>query len=267
MGLTASFQRRDERAQPQTFTSSEARDAASTTVTYVIPDRLKAYSKGEYRLNSDQTWQVLTDNQGEVKVTQDVFLFGEHEYSQARQTLSKIDKKQVGLAIRPVKFDWFNMLFKFIRLNDFRPQNLLNPDGGFFVTQSRSDVFAGEFAVDTPYHIQVVQKLAFKDEEILAANPTNTIKTPEDLQAFLWIHRLNYHLTNRLDVAAEYRTLRQAGSDIKEKEGGILLELTFQIVKHFGIGTGFNFTNFNDDLTVKDHKSARGFFLRLQGKY
>ena len=265
--FNTSYERRDEKATPRTLTGSEPQDAASLTVSYILPDRIKAYSKGEYRMNSDHVWQVLADTQGEFKVTQDIFLFGEHEYSKAKQTLSLIDKKQGGLAYRPVRFDWFNALFKYTRLKDFRPQNLGSADGGFLTTRSTADVLAGEFALDLPYHFQAVQKLAFKDEDIVASNPTNTVKTPEDRQAFLWIHRLNYHLTNRIDIAGEYRRLRQRGSAVQNKEKGVLVELTYQIVKHVAIGAGFNFTDFTDDLTIKTDKSARGFFLRLQGKY
>lgn len=266
LSFDASYQRRDENFEPG-LTAPSARDAVSAAASYIIPDQIKVYSKAEYRLNSDNVRQVITDTQGEYKLTDDLFLYGEYEFSKATDFLSQIDKKQAALAYRPVRFDWFNALFKYIRFTDDRPQNLLNPDGGFLVTQSTSDVIATEFAIDTPYHFQIVQKLAFKDEEISAANITNTTKTPEDLQAFLWIHRLNYHLTHQADLAVEYRRLRQKGSSVRDKEHGILLEATYQIVKNIAVGAGFNFTAFTDDLTEEDKKSARGFFLRLQGKY
>ena len=270
LSLDVSYQRRDEKQKPLTLTSSEARDAAAVRIAYILPDLVKIYARAEERMNSDDVWQVLTDTQGEFKLTQDLFFFGEYEYSKSKRDLSRIDKKEVALAYRPVNFDWFNALFKYIRLDDDRPQDLTSADGGFLITQSQSDVLATEFALDLPSflkHFQIVEKLAFKNEEILAANTTNTVKTPEDLQAFLWVHRLNYHLTNRFDLAAEYRRLKQQGSSIHKKEGGVLVELTYEIVKHIAIGAGYNFTDFLDNLVVPDNKSARGFFLRLQGKY
>ncbi|MBI4394560.1 MAG: hypothetical protein HY583_00025 [Candidatus Omnitrophica bacterium] len=266
--LDASSQRRDEKQSPNTVSGAGARDAHTASIFFVVPDRVKFQSKNEHRLNSDDMWQVLFDNQGEVKVTKDFFLFGEHEYSRTRKSISGIDKKQVGIAFRPVNYDWFNALFKYIRLGDDRPEDLGSADGGFLVTQSKSDVLAEEHAIDLPLHFQIVQKLAFKKEDFIAQDPTNLIRTTENLEAFLWIHRLNYHLTNRIDIAAEYRRLRQRGSAVQSKEHGLLFEIMFQIVKHIGIGVGFNGTSFTDDLlATKDHKSARGFFFRFQGKY
>ena len=265
-----SYQRRDEKQRPLTLTGSEPRDAAAVRVSYVRPDLVKISSKAEQRLNSDHIWQVLSDTQAEYKISRDFSLFGEYEYSKSKNSLTQIDKKEFALAYRPVKFDWFNALFKYIRLTDHRPQNLFSADGGFLITQSRSDILAGEYAFDLPSRLknfQIVEKLAFKDAEILAANPSNTVHTPENVQDFLWIHRLNYHLRNRVDLAAEFRRLKQQGSSIHQKEGGILVELTYEIVKHVAIGGGYNFTDFSDNLIAPDNKNAKGFFLRLQGKY
>ncbi len=272
LAFDATYQRRDEKQHPFTITDSEARDATTARISYIKPDRYKIFSRAEHRLNTDNLWQIVLDNQGEVKLTQDLFLFGEYEYSKFRKDLSRIDKKQVGLAFRPVNFDWFNALAKYIRFDDDRPRNLTSADGGFTQMQSQSDLIAGEYALDLPFRFQFVQKLAYKDQEILEANTTNTIQTPRNNKAFLWIHRLNYHLTRRIDVAAEYRHLRQRGSAPNNKEAGILLEVSCQIIKNIALGLGFNFTSFTDNLLAqgdltKDHSSGKGFFLRLQGKY
>lgn|GEM_PF-6199472 len=267
LSMDMSMQRRDEKYQPSLGVPS-ARDINDFLLAYVKPDQFKAYSKTEYRMNSDDTWQILLDNQAEWKATQDIFLFGEHEYSQGQDTFSKIDKKQAGLAFRPVKYDWFNALFKYIRLNDFRPEGLTSAEGGFTVMKSWSDTLATEFAFDLPYRFQLVEKLAFKDEDIEAADVNNIIHTPDNLLAFLWVHRLNYHLTNKIDIAAEFRSLRQRGALINTFERGILTEVIVKVFKNIGVGGGFNFTAFTDDLTSQREKSdARGFFLRLQGTY
>ncbi|MBI4358302.1 MAG: hypothetical protein HY584_03300 [Candidatus Omnitrophica bacterium] len=261
------YQKREEKQDPFTITSPEATNAASGFVSYLVPDKIKAYSKAEHRFNSDEVWQLVLDSQGEFKATKDFFVFAEHEYSTAKDNASQIDKKQVGIAFRPVNFDWFNALAKYIRFADDRPENVTSADGGFVKMQSQSDTFAGEYALDLPVRFQFVQKIAFQDEEIMAANTTNTIQTPENLKALLMIYRLNYHLTNRIDFAAEYRRLRRKGSDIRDKEHGALVEITFQIIKHVAIGCGFNFTNITEDITDHDSKNAKGFFIRMQGKY
>lgn len=262
------YQRRDETQNTLSLTTPEARDATSASIAYVKPDFFKGYSKAEYRLNSDNLWQLVSDTQGELKVTRDIFLFGEYEYSRAEESVvSLIDKKEAGLAFRPVDYDWFNALFKFIHLTDGRPENLTSPDGGFTVTNSNNNEIATEFAVDTPWRFQFVEKMAGKKEDILAVNTTGTIETPDKLWAFLWIHRLNYHLTKKVDIAAEYRNKRLLGDSIHQKDNGFLFETTYEVIKHMAVGVGFNFTEFTDDLLSKDNSSARGFFLRLQGKY
>ena len=262
----ATYQRRDETADP-VISGSAARDAFSGTATFNQPDKMKAYSKLEYRLNSDDVWQVFSDTQSEFKLTDDFFLYTEYEYSKSQEELTRIDKKQVAIAYRPVDFDWFNGLFKYMRFTDWRPQNLGSAEGGFLETQSTSDVFAAEFALDLPHHFQYVNKFAFQDEDILAINSTNTTKTPEDLQAILLVNRINYHITNRIDAAIEYRWLRKEGSDVEDREHGALIEFTYTIFKYIGVGAGFNFTNFKDQLANEDEMRAGGFFLRLQGKY
>ena len=261
------IQRRDERGDPVLGGTSAARDAYTAAFEWVKPDLFKIRSKAEYRINSDHLWQVLLQTDAEWKVTQDIFLFGEHEYSQAENSLSKIDKKQVALAFRPVDFDWFNGLFKYVRLTDDRPQSQFSADGGFFEMQSKSDLFAAEFAFDLPWHFQYVQKLAYLDKEIIASNTTGTINTPDDIEALLWAHRLNFHVSDKIDLATEWRRLRREGALVSDRDAGFLFEVTYQVLKNIGIGLGFNFTAFKDDLTDTDHRSARGFFLRLQGKY
>jgi len=264
------YQRRDEEVD-YSLTGSTPRDTVSANISYVIADIIKTYSKFEYRADSNHMWQYLSDNQGEIKVTDDIFLFIEYETSEAfeedhKNATSRIDKKQVGLAYRPVRFDWFNLLLKYIRFIDERPEDVLSADGGFFEVRSASDVFAGECALDLPFNFQLIEKISYKEADLLAYGPNGIVKTPEDLKALLMIHRLNYHLTKKLDVACEFRSLDQEGSDINEWEGGFLVEGAYQLRKGTSVGAGFNFTSFGDDLLETDY-NARGFFLRLQGKY
>ena len=154
-----------------------------------------------------------------------------------------------------------------MRFDDKRPEGLTNPDGGFALNESLSDTYAGEFAFDLPFRFQVVEKVAYKDEKIYALNDTLTIKTSENLRSVLNIHRLNYHLTKKIDAAVEYRTLNQNGSDLSEDQNGFLFESTYQVVDHVAVGLGYNFTGFTDDFTARSRKRAEGFFVRLQGRY
>ncbi len=266
-----SYERREE-AIDGNLKGSTPRDAFSTTLAYAKPDVLKANSKFEYRVDTGDVWQVLSDNQGEYKLTQDWFLFGEYEYSLGQDTtreiaVSRIDKKQMGLAYRPVDYDSFNWLLKYTRLQDDRPRDLVSADGGFLKQKSTYNEFATEAARDLPWHFQFVEKIAYRTEKFIAVNVNNIIETPSNLDAFLVIHRLNYHLTNKVDIAGEFRALTLVGSDVDTREYGPLVEFTYQIHKNIALGAGYNFTSFKDDLSVYDRKEAEGFFLRVQGKY
>ncbi len=254
---------------------STPRDAFSSTVAYANPDHFKGNSKFEYRVDTGDQWQVLSDSQGELKLTQDWFLFGECEYSRGKDitrdiSISEIDKHQAGIAFRPVDFDWLNWLFKYTHLRDNRPRDLTSADGGFIKQKSVYDEYATELALDLPSvlkHFQFVEKVVYRNEDLIAVDINNLIETPQTIEAYLIIHRLNYHLTNKIDAAAEFRTLRQLGSDVNTLQYGPLVEFTYQIHKNIAIGAGYNFSSFKDDFTVLTKEKAEGFFVRLQGKY
>ncbi len=272
--VDATYERREE-ALDSSLRGSTPKDALSTTVAYVKPDHLKANTKFEYRVDTGDDWQSLSDSQAEWKASQDWFLFGEYEYSQGKDitrdiSTSRIEKRQVGVAFRPVDFDWFNWLGRWTHLQDDRPRDIVSADGGFFTQKSSYNEFATEFAYDLPWvltHFQFVNKFVYRDQDLIAVAVNNIIETPQSLKAYLAVYRLNYHLTNVMDIATEFRSLRQNGSDINTLEYGPLFELTYQIHKNIALGTGYNFTSFKDDLTVLEKKKAEGFFVRLQGKY
>ena len=267
------YDRREEDIRlDENLKGSTPRETTSASISYIKPDHWKASSKFEYRVDTGDDWQTLSDSQGELKLTPDWFLFGEYECSRGVDetrdiSVSRIVKRAVGVAFRPVNFDWFNALFKWIHLQDNRPRDITSAEGGFLKQQSTYDEFAGEFAWDLPWHFQFVEKIAYRDEDFVAVDVNDIVETPQNLDAYLLIHRLNYHLTDRFDLAAEFRTLRLDGSDVNSLEHGPLVEFTFQIHKNIAIGAGYNFTSFRDDFRVLDKRKSKGVFVRLQGKY
>jgi len=268
-GIT--YQRKEEQLDANLI-GSAARDSVSVKADYVKPDEIKANAKIEFRRDTDNTNQLVTDASAELKLTKDVSVFGERQYSDTTKpgegSIALIDVRHVGLAFRPVKYDFFNCLFKYIQLTDHRPENSVNDDGSFAKMDSDADIYAAEFALDLPYNFQFVEKLAFKREHTSSTDVLSIIHTQEDRRDLLLIHRVNYHLIKKWDAACEYRRLRQKGSDANTIEDGLLFEVTRQIEKYVYIGGGYNFTNFTDDLVnAKRHDSGRGFFLRLQGRY
>ena len=63
---------------------------------------------------------------------------------------------------------------------------------------------------------------------------------------------------------AEYRWLQVDEAETLRQ--GILLGVYRQIREHMKLGAGYNFTDFDDDLTRLDYKNS-GWFFNIVGKY
>jgi hypothetical protein len=269
----ASYQRSNEPADPNLI-DRRPKDSISLDTSYNNPDKLKLDTKLEYRIDTGDTQQILTNNSCNWQFNRDITIFGEYDYSLSRRSgepaYTRLDIKQVGLAIRPVDFDWLNLLFKYLRYVDDRPQGLNSADGGFVKSNSAQDVYSAECAIDLPWHFQLVEKFAYKNEETISQDPLLIIKTPENLKATLYVHRLNFHLTKKWELAAEYRILRQhvtEGTLKKTMENGALVEINRRVLENLYVGCGYNFTSFTDNLAKRRHSGAKGFYFRVQGRY
>ncbi len=76
--------------------------------------------------------------------------------------------------------------------------------------------------------------------------------------------RIQYHLLHDLDGLVEYRWLET--KPVETTRAGMLLGLYKHIGDHIKLGGGFNFTDFNDDLTDLDYDN-RGWFIDIVAKY
>ena len=78
------------------------------------------------------------------------------------------------------------------------------------------------------------------------------------------IHRLNYKVDRNWTVSGEFRSLTQV--EAKDNKQGLLLEATRKINDNTELGLGWNFTQFNDNLTNLSY-TAQGPFVRMTGKF
>jgi len=106
---------------------------------------------------------------------------------------------------------------------------------------------------------QLVEKLAYKmgEEKVTGFEFTKT-------QTWLAIQRVNYNLNKDWQVGGEYRRLTQ--KQAKDYKQGVLVEVARKVGEFIQVGVGYNFTNFNDDLTHLNY-TAQGPFIRLTGKF
>jgi hypothetical protein len=94
--------------------------------------------------------------------------------------------------------------------------------------------------------------------------PTATDTSFLGVDTWLWVNRLNLHVVKKLDAYAEYRLLSVSlGPDRRE---GMLAGLSWHFGRFLQAGGGYNFTDFNDDLTHQSYR-ARGPFMEVVGKW
>ena len=121
----------------------------------------------------------------------------------------------------------------------------------------RSHVFSVEALYELTDQWMLGGKLALKKSELRLARDDGEFF---DSTTILAVLRGRYHIVSAWDALLEYRRLevRQAGDDRQ----GYLIALERHLGNAMKIGIGFNFTDFNDDLTSLDFDS-QGWFINL----
>ena len=81
---------------------------------------------------------------------------------------------------------------------------------------------------------------------------------------YLGIVRGRYYFSNRWSVLGEVRQLTV--KEAKDNKRGLLGAVEYKLTPNFQLGAGYNFTEFNDDLTRLDFQS-KGLFFNMVGKF
>jgi uncharacterized repeat protein (TIGR01451 family) len=237
------------------------RDAASFGLRYDDPAGSRLAHRFEIRWEEGTAKRVqrLTTHYAELKLLHGWTLFGKFNYSDTRnesldQLEARFTEAGVGAAYRPIFLDRLNLLAKYTRLDEERP----DPLG--VALETTADVASIEWIFDVTRRIQWVEKYAVKiKKETQAPRPSLTSQT------MLSIHRLNYHLTATWDIGLEYRILKQLQAN--DQMEGFLVEIDREIARHLRFGVGFNFSRFTDNEFSDNNYDARGWFIRAQGKF
>ena len=259
-----------ERGLAQNHDGTQAtRNAGSVGIGFVDKDKktgevkLKASSKLEVRLDNGQEdkRQYLIYNAVEGKINPNTTLFAKANLSQTKNTTldfteARYKELSTGLAYRPINFDRLNLLGRYTYLEDNSPSGQTDFKD---IEKERSHTLAGEAVYDLTDKWQLVEKLALKlgEEKVSGFDFTKT-------QTWLAIQRLNYNINKDWQVGAEYRRLTQ--KQAKDSKQGALVEVARKVGEFIQVGSGYNFTNFNDDLTHLNY-TAQGPFVRLTGKF
>lgn len=245
------------------------RNAGAVGLGYVNKDSqtgsviFKSSSKLEIRLDegSEDKKQYLLYNAVEGKVNSDTTLFAKVNVSATRNSTTNSTDAQykelvAGVAYMPVNLDRLNLIGKYTYFEDYSPISQTDTAN---IEKERAHVLAGEAVYDLTNKWQLVEKLAYKqgEEKVTGFDFTKT-------QTWLNISRVNYNINKDWQAGAEYRVLIQKQAE--DYKQGALIEVARKIGEFIQVGVGYNFTDFNDDLTHLNY-TAQGPFIRITVKF
>jgi hypothetical protein len=242
----------------------------SASLGYDDRKKLKFSDTLEVRVDQDapRVQQWLTQNRLEWKINEDLsFLgrlnFGTSEFLEPGALQGRFVELNTGFAYRPVASDRLNWLARYTYLSEVSDRaQFVSGDSGIVPIDERSHIFAVEGAYELTRYLQMVEKLAYRLASIRSALNTDRWT---NVNTFLWIHRFNFHVTRKWDLAAEYRMLFQTNAADSFKQGP-LVEIDRELFDYIRLGIGYNFTDFDDDLRKVNDYSRNNFFVRLTGK-
>lgn len=162
----------------------------------------------------------------------------------------------LGTAYRPIWNDRLNFIGKYSYIYDLGSLGQLNSNFG-----EKAHVLS----LNTIYEINekwdVGFKYAYRQEKIRVDRDSGPwFASSLDLFAV----RLNYEIIHKWDLFGEYHWLRDITDD--QIKHGAMVGVYRELNENLQLGVGYNFTQFDDDLTRLDYKS-KGWFINLIGKF
>lgn len=168
----------------------------------------------------------------------------------------------VGFAYRPVWSDRFNALGRYTYVEDRPGSSQSNASGSI----PRFDRSAHVLSLDAAYKLYpwwtLGGKYGLRYEKLKQVNVLAPVQTDNLTQLFAIRNDINF--LHRWDFMAEGRLLT---SDLSQDQKlGAVLALYRHIGENFKLGAGYNFADYNDDLTNLDFNS-HGWFINAIGKF
>jgi hypothetical protein len=239
------------------------RDIITGSVAYDHDD-LKYKTKMQVRFDrgdEDANQYVLT-NYFDWNFRKNMSLLLGYDFSLTRNLDNDIDdarfmEGKLGFAYRPIYIDKFNLIGKYTFLEDLAP--IGQEDVTY--TDERSHVFSIEGIYDLTNKWQIADKFAYRRSELRANRHSGEWFYSD---TYLLASRIHYHFIYKWDAMLEYRMLWNTLAD--DHKQGFLFGIYRHLGKNVKVGVGYNFTDFDDDLTHRDY-SADGVFINFIGKW
>jgi len=222
--------------------------------------QLRTSNRLEYRKDekSSDLKQIVIKSDLKWKYNQEFTLLSEFEYSKEEE--EKTDEyldSTIAFAYRPIDNDRLNFIGKYSYIKE---DNYLNYDDrekfGLYPAE-KAQVFSADAVYDLNSKWQLGEKIAYKKGEV----KLNSLSSDwTDNETYLWVNSLNYQYNKNVNLYTEYRILdNNLAEDRKE---GLLIGASTRLENNIRLGIGYNFTDFNDDLTDLNYE-AEGWFINL----
>ncbi len=227
---------------------------------YFDYDKLRATSSWDFRTEdgAQKTIQLLSTGRAEYFINAEWAWVGRYEWSYTEDLIRKVQEAhfsefQTGVAYRPVKNDKLNLFLEYKYLNDagLTGQLDLNSED-----RTVRQVARAELAYDIHPKVTFVEKLALRSTDTLFATGTRS----ESL-SFLAAQRVNLHITERFDLAGEYRYMGQTLA--KDSSQGILVEANYRLTDALRLAIGYNTVRFDSQTASDLNVETSGFYVRI----
>ena len=211
--------------------------------------------RDSYLIRNNLSYKVNPDWRAQLRID-----FAISDSNVDDQLSSDYTEGLLGFAYRPVDNDRFNALATYNYLYDLAPIDQYTNTGQQNNYQQRSHVFALDANYDLTARWSIGAKYAHKVGELREGREGGEWY---DSTTDLYVVRANWHVVRHWDFLIEGRVLDVKAAQDKRK--GFLTALHRHFGQNLKVGIGYNFTDFNDDLTDLNY-DAKGWFLNIVGK-
>jgi len=223
-------------------------------------DNFRSSNRIEYRVDdkSDKFEQIVLKSNSRWKYNEEFNYLSEIEYSKEQEDgEERFFEGTIGMAYRPIDNTKLNYLFKYTYLDQ---KNYLNLDTGRELgnyAAEKSQILAFDLIYDLNKKWKLTEKIAYKNSEVKLNSFNESWARSE---TYLWANKVDYALREDLNLFVEYRILENKLA--ADRRDGFLVGAYKDFDKNIKVGIGYNFTDFNDDLTNLSYE-AKGWFINL----
>ena len=235
------------------------RDIIGGALTYT-ENNFRSSNRIEYRVDdkSDKFEQIVLKSNSSWKYNEEFNYLSEIEYSKEKEDgEDRFFEGTIGMAYRPIDNTKLNYLFKYTYLDQ---KNYLNLDTGRELgdyAAEKSQILALDLIYDLNKKWKLTEKIAYKNSEVKLNSLADSWARSE---TYLWANKIDYALREDLNFFVEYRILENKLA--ADRRDGFLVGAYKDFDNNTKVGIGYNFTDFNDDLTNLSYE-AKGWFINL----